>query len=132
MPAQAAAQRKAMLLFASMMIMDAELCYWLCQVACGCLHTCMPPAARMSCKTGNTSRQLLKMLTLRQRCDAPYVCLLSLMLLLTVIRMILCLLAAADCCYIDQDGESPSTPHFIAACRGKAWPTETANLGAAP
>jgi hypothetical protein len=25
---------------------------------------------------------------------------------------------AADCCYIDQDGESPSTPHFIQACKG--------------
>ncbi len=24
---------------------------------------------------------------------------------------------AADCCYIDQDGESPSTTHFVAAAR---------------
>mgnify|MGYP001806810964 CR=1 FL=1 len=28
------------------------------------------------------------------------------------------LVLAADCCYIDQDGESPSTPHFIQACKG--------------
>uniref|UniRef100_A0A383VXQ9 FAM86 N-terminal domain-containing protein n=1 Tax=Tetradesmus obliquus TaxID=3088 RepID=A0A383VXQ9_TETOB len=32
------------------------------------------------------------------------------------------LVLAADCCYIDQDGESPSTPHFIAACRGLCGP----------
>lgn len=25
---------------------------------------------------------------------------------------------AADCCYIDNEGESPSTPHFIRACHG--------------
>lgn len=30
------------------------------------------------------------------------------------------LLLAADCCYIDQDGQSPSTPHFIQACKGQA------------
>lgn len=29
------------------------------------------------------------------------------------------LLLAADCCYIDQDGESPSTPHFIQACKSE-------------
>jgi hypothetical protein len=28
------------------------------------------------------------------------------------------LVLAADCCYIDQDGQSPSTPHFIQACKG--------------
>jgi len=28
------------------------------------------------------------------------------------------LILAADCCYIDQDGTSPSTPHFIQACKG--------------
>lgn len=27
---------------------------------------------------------------------------------------------AADCCYIDQDGTSPSTPAFIQACKGEA------------
>lgn len=26
---------------------------------------------------------------------------------------------AADCCYIDQDGQSPSTPDFIRACKGR-------------
>ncbi|KAG1670766.1 hypothetical protein FOA52_013993 [Chlamydomonas sp. UWO 241] len=25
---------------------------------------------------------------------------------------------AADCCYIDNEGESPSTPHFVRACHG--------------
>jgi hypothetical protein len=30
------------------------------------------------------------------------------------------MLLAADCCYIDQDGESPSTPHFIQACKGNS------------
>ncbi|KAF8071200.1 Vcpkmt [Scenedesmus sp. PABB004] len=28
------------------------------------------------------------------------------------------LVLAADCCYVDQDGQSPSTPHFVAAARG--------------
>eukprot|EP00878_Enallax_costatus_P045544 GHUV01054954.1.p1 GENE.GHUV01054954.1~~GHUV01054954.1.p1 ORF type:complete len:230 (+),score=59.48 GHUV01054954.1:259-948(+) len=29
------------------------------------------------------------------------------------------LVIAADCCYIDQDGVSPSTPHFIHTCKGE-------------
>eukprot|EP00775_Hariotina_reticulata_P013046 gene13044-13173_t len=33
------------------------------------------------------------------------------------------LILAADCCYIDQDGTSPSTPHFIQACRGLCQPS---------
>lgn len=27
------------------------------------------------------------------------------------------LVLAADCMYVDQDGKSPSLPHFMAACR---------------
>jgi hypothetical protein len=38
------------------------------------------------------------------------------------------LVLAADCCYIDQDGESPSTPHFIQACKGKAVMLHSAAL----
>lgn len=30
------------------------------------------------------------------------------------------LVLAADCCYVDQDGQSPSTPAFVEACRGEA------------
>ncbi|MEW5306214.1 MAG: hypothetical protein WDW36_008696 [Sanguina aurantia] len=30
---------------------------------------------------------------------------------------------AADCCYIDNEGDSPSTPHFVTACHGLCGPT---------
>ncbi|PNH12810.1 hypothetical protein TSOC_000233, partial [Tetrabaena socialis] len=30
---------------------------------------------------------------------------------------------AADCCYIDQEGTSPSTPHFIRTCAMLCGPT---------
>ncbi|KAL6776726.1 hypothetical protein ACKKBF_B30695 [Auxenochlorella protothecoides x Auxenochlorella symbiontica] len=32
------------------------------------------------------------------------------------------LVLAADCCYIDQDGESPSTPAFVETCAGLCGP----------
>lgn len=33
------------------------------------------------------------------------------------------LVVAADCCYIDQDGASPSTPAFVQTCAALAGPT---------
>lgn len=41
------------------------------------------------------------------------------------------LVLAADCCYIDQDGESPSTPHFIQACKGQLQRQSTHAAGLA-
>lgn len=35
------------------------------------------------------------------------------------------LVLAADCCYIDQDGESPSTPAFVETCAGLCGPGTT-------
>jgi hypothetical protein len=32
------------------------------------------------------------------------------------------LVVAADCCYIDQDGQSPSTPAFVETCAGLCGP----------
>lgn len=32
------------------------------------------------------------------------------------------LVVAADCCYIDQDGASPSTPAFVRTCAGLCGP----------